>query len=394
MASPARLAACAFLASLLPSVAAEDYAAWQSLTYTNRPPARALASAVLQHTLADTSALGRYVWLFGGLDTSLGALNDLWRLDMQSGAWSSYAPHGPEPMARRGATLALSESRAAYLFGGETAGRVRLNDLFILHLGASAGATPFWENIVANVSGTMPSARSEHSATTASLLARTGEPNGLVVFGGVGATGVALDDLHALDYATLTWEALAPSGVRPQARKGHAACLVLNSILAVFGGSNPDVPVFFGDLHLYDIARNTWLQPAPTSSSLRPGGRDGHTMALLGETVYVFGGVNAQGEKLSDLWSFNVYAAVSGHLRWAQPVTMSVAPTPRWGHVSLPSLGVMTVLGGTGSTAASPQEARACESRSLGADSAPLSSRRGPQVALKFDCRSDRVTRD
>merc|ERR1719506_2967121 len=102
----------------------------------------------------------------------------------------------------------------------------------------------------------MPSARSEHSATGASLLARAGEPSGMLVFGGV---------------------------------------------------------------HLYDIARNTWIQPAPVSTSQRPGGRDGHVMAILGETAYVYGGVNAQGEKLSDLWSFNVYAAVSGYLRWTQP---------------------------------------------------------------------------
>ena len=39
-------------------------------------------------------------------------------------------------------------------------------------------------------------------------------------------------------------------------------------------------------------------------------------MVSIEDTVYIFGGVNARGEKLSDLWAFNAYAAVSGQLRW------------------------------------------------------------------------------
>jgi len=337
-----------FLLILLAQPArSEDYVQYVLQSQTNPPPGRALASAVMQHTVSTTAALGRYVWLFGGLDASLGALNDLWRLDLQTNIWTSQAPFGPEPIARRGASLVLSEQRTAYLFGGATAARVPLNDLFILHCGGGSGATPTWESITSNITGTMPVARTEHSATAAPLLDLGGEPPGMLLFGGHNSAGVALDDLHSLQFDTLTWRLLSPSGVTPQARKGHTTVLLLNSLLALYGGSNQEVPVFFSDVHILDIARSRWIQPVAVSTSNQPVGRDGHSMVAIDDTVYIFGGVNARGEKLSDLWSFNAYAAVSGQLRWTQPIAMSATPTARWGHIGLGSLGSMTVIGGS-----------------------------------------------
>ena len=123
----------------------EKYVQYAAVTQsTTMPQGRALASAVLQHTVASTAALGRYIWVFGGMDATLGALNDLWRLDMQTNTWAAQAPYGVPPSARRGAAMVLSEQRTAYLFGGETT-TVRLNDLFLLHCGGGLGARqPAW----------------------------------------------------------------------------------------------------------------------------------------------------------------------------------------------------------------------------------------------------------
>ena len=40
------------------------------------------------------------------------------------------------------------------------------------------------------------------------------------------------------DFDTSYWYKLAPTGSVPAARKGHSACLILGSMLAVFGGYN------------------------------------------------------------------------------------------------------------------------------------------------------------
>ena len=50
------------LALLLPALArSEDYVAFQALSNTNLPPARALSATVLQHTVSANAALGRCV---------------------------------------------------------------------------------------------------------------------------------------------------------------------------------------------------------------------------------------------------------------------------------------------------------------------------------------------
>ena len=227
------------LLSITAPAAAETYVQYSLQTHTNLPPSRALASAVLQHTVAETAALGRYAWLFGGLDATLGALNDLWRLNVQTGAWQEMLATGSSvPVARRGASLVLPEMSSAYLFGGEMATRQRLNDLFLLHLGPTASAGPVWEDISTNVTGTVPSKRTEHTATVSPLLSQPSSPLGMLVFGGLDASGSSLGDLYELEFGTLTWRTLSPIGISPQARKGHAACLLLNSLLVVSMGSD------------------------------------------------------------------------------------------------------------------------------------------------------------
>merc|ERR1719502_222910 len=109
------------------------------------------------------------MWLFGGLTSGLGALNDLWRLDLQTKAWTAQAPFGTAPVARSGATMVLS-SRSAYLFGGASTGNQVLSDLHLLHLGGGATTTPTWETITTNTTGTAPVSRMEHSATMCDLL--------------------------------------------------------------------------------------------------------------------------------------------------------------------------------------------------------------------------------
>ena len=338
------------LLTALPYASTESYVVYNPVTHTSAPPPRALGSAVLQHTVSNTAALGRYIWYFGGLNAALNPLNDLWRLDMQTNVWASQSPGGPEPIARRGASLVLAEQRNAYLFGGETGSRQKLNDLFVLRVGSGAGATPVWEDITTNATGVRPAARTEHTATIANLAMLPGSPHGMLLFGGKDGSGVALADLHAFTFSTMTWTTLGPTGVPPQARKGHTSALLLNSLLCIFGGSNEDVPIFYNDVRIYDMNRNTWMTPTVSTTTAAPDGRDGHSMIEISGKVYIYGGVNARGEKLSDLWSFNVFSAVAGQLRWSQPTAMSSVPPARWGHLGLASMGAMHIIGGNGAS--------------------------------------------
>ena len=220
-----------------------EYVAWHQRIYTNQPAARTLAPAVMQHTVSETASLGRYAWMFGGLDSQLGALNDLWKLNLLNGAWTEQIAGGTPPTARRGASLVLYEQRSAYLFGGEMASGVRCNDLWVLNV--AQGQTPAWTDLATNVTGDKPGVRTEHTAVYAPLLDQaSGAPNtappGMLIFGGLDVQGRSLDDLHELNLQTFMWSSRSPGGMLPQARKGHASCLILNTIMAISMGSNQE----------------------------------------------------------------------------------------------------------------------------------------------------------
>jgi N-acetylneuraminic acid mutarotase len=71
----------------------------------------------------------------------------------------------------------------------------------------------------------------------------------------------------------------------------------------VFGGRN-GVDMTAGsmdDLHAFDSATATWQLVAPAPGSAVPPARSYHTMTAAGGKLYVFGGCGASG-RLNDLW--------------------------------------------------------------------------------------------
>ena len=127
----------------------------------------------------------RYAWVFGGIDSSNGALNDLWMLDLQTGAWTERNADGATPAARRGASFVVLSQKVAYLYAGESASMVRWQDMFLLHLGSGSSTVPRWEAVVYPDLLTVPPARTEHTATVVPLFEKENDPLGMIVFGGM-----------------------------------------------------------------------------------------------------------------------------------------------------------------------------------------------------------------
>ena len=71
-------------------------------------------------------------------------------------------------------------------------------------------------------------------------------------------------DDNAVDEKTthaLTWQTPVRSGNPPAVRNGHTAD-VIDSKIYIFGGG--DKAELLADLHVYDVADSTWVQPPPT----------------------------------------------------------------------------------------------------------------------------------
>ena len=276
-----------------------------------------LASSWVQH-----SATGSTGWVFGG--------SQLLSCDLADGRWSTHWDTGTAiaPVATHGAGAVLSQSTSTvYVFGGYygTGAVYRVNHLHTLTWNTFDGSTRGQWALV-NATGDAPEARSGHTMTP--LLDEAGSTSGFLVYAGLSCpeapssscrTGAPLSDVHAFSFASASWRRLTPevataaaaaaaaaaapaaaaavavTAAAPAARHGHAASLLGGGLrlIAVFGGGDRSgqQPRVYGDLHLFDAAREAWVTPATVGEAPAP--RDGHSMCAVGGHVFVFGGVGA-----------------------------------------------------------------------------------------------------
>jgi len=95
-----------------------------------------------------------------------------------------------------------------------------------------------------------------------------------------------------------------------QRRAGHTTVLdPSTNSLFVLGGYNFGVPPM-NDFHRYSLASGgTWSTVPFTSEG--PIGRWGHASALIGRSIYVFGGMDSTGNELDDFWCYSIGIAYS-----------------------------------------------------------------------------------
>ncbi|KAJ3150914.1 hypothetical protein HDU89_002911 [Geranomyces variabilis] len=109
--------------------------------------------------------------------------------------------------------------------------------------------------------------------------------------------------------ATTAWHALAAAAADPHAplgRSSHSANVV-GDCLYVFGGENaPRVPID-ACLHVLDLNAKVWTVVEPTAEAPTP--RVGHSTAVIGDKIYLFGGRSgAEQAPLDDFYSFDTVA--------------------------------------------------------------------------------------
>lgn len=191
---------------------------------------------------------------------------------------------------------------------------------------------------VAKVTGAKPSGRYGH---TLNMLGPK-----VLVFGGQ-VEGFFFNDLVAFDLNTLghaspRWELINPvdGNESPPSRTNHIA-ITHNDKLYVFGGTNG--MEWFNDMWRFDPITRTWTMLK--CSGFVPQPREGHSAALVGDVIYVFGGRDVDGNDLGDLSAFKISTA-----RWFTFQNMGPGPSPRSGH-ALCSVGKrIYVVGGEGAS--------------------------------------------
>ena len=230
--------------------------------------------------------------MFGG-QSGVRFFNDVWEYKDPPDEWVPMSTTGDAPTPRAGASIGIETdfvrkpySNLLIVTHGHS-DREYFDDTFVLDL-----TTRAWREISP---ANRPPKRKGQAGT---FDARQGK---IFLFGGQDVAGNLLGDLWELDPAKRTWTKITPSGAQPSPRSNATLTYDYNGRLWLFGGETGSGAT--NELWMYDIASKQW---SLTDSSNKPSARSRHEFACAhdGEICYIFGGMDANGKALNDLWQF------------------------------------------------------------------------------------------
>jgi len=264
---------------------------WLKLDLQKVPPARYHHSAV---------EYGREVIIFGGRNESID-LNDVWRFDTDSTAWTEDE-YGGASIAGRNFHSAARVGEVLYVFGGSVEKIGETNELLAYNL-----TTKTWRAVRDHSSAGSPPAR--RGATLTPFHSELGPS--LILYGGSGTDGQSYNDVWQYLIGQDKWVLLsAVESGGPARRFGHTAISNATSNssteIVIFGGANlsPNGQViFYNDVWSLKLAgsTSTWSLVIP-EEAFGPGRRAGHVSFRARGESFVFGGFVQNVGLHNDLW--------------------------------------------------------------------------------------------
>jgi N-acetylneuraminic acid mutarotase len=184
-----------------------------------------------------------------------------------------------------------------------------------------------WQQITPT--GDIPTARQGHSMVSIDSL--------VYLFGGQDGSKSILNIIYSFDPNLQEWNEETPINTPPPPRHGHKA-IVRDGRMYVFFGTGDSGAM--DDIWQYDPSTKEWTQII-SSSTNNPVARYDHTTNLLGNMVWIMGGLDNDGNPLSDLWAYNFSSS-----QWEDyPDLMETALN---GHVAAQNNGRLYFFGGYG----------------------------------------------
>ncbi|KAJ8125079.1 hypothetical protein O1611_g8561 [Lasiodiplodia mahajangana] len=175
--------------------------------------------------------------------------------------------------------------------------------------------------------------------------------NAFIVYGGdtkIDESDVLDETLYLLNTSTRQWSRALPAGLRPSGRYGHSLNIV-GSKIYIFGGQVEGY--FMNDLSAFDLNQlqmpnNRWeilienTESGVSSTGKVPPARTNHSMITYNDKMYLFGGTNGF-QWFNDVWCYDPPTN-----KWAQLDCIGYIPSAREGHSAALIEDVMYIFGG------------------------------------------------
>lgn len=204
-----------------------------------------------------------------------------------------------------------------YVYGGVDIGEGRMNDLHRMNIENLEDLK--WEEIKS--SGASPEPVSGQSSIIVE--------NKLYMFGGENSRQQATNNLYILDLDQLKWEKRIfiendiPNMMGHTANYNH-----FDNSLIIFGGFAKGK--YLNTVYSYSIEKLYW-ELNETAQTELPEGRIYHSAVLAEDALYIYGGVNIDGNYLGDMWKFDLVSKLWEKILPANKGEDDI-PLPRCGH--------------------------------------------------------------
>lgn len=257
--------------------------------------------------------------------TSFGSSSRFFESGWDFSSWQRIGALNPPQ--KRGFHSSIVIDDKMFIIGGDSKDQTFFSDMFAFDL-----TTQTWEECKAK----LPSARTGHSCFY--------HHGYIYVLGGKNGSGY-LNECLRCPLATLaSWETFQSRGSTFQPRGAHASCIVQNRVF-VFGGirlkrrRDGSSFKYLQDLLCLDMNDRRWSRP--TTYGTAPAARAGHTMTVVGQKLYVYGG-RYQRAVLGDLYELDTRS-----MAWSKLRTSGDIPRVRAGHSMSYVFGHLVLWGGS-----------------------------------------------
>jgi N-acetylneuraminic acid mutarotase len=289
---------------------------WEKIEAPGQPPDRYRHSSVVIDT---------YLIIFGGVSATKRRYNEVSCFDLIRKLWFTVDIGGSIPCSRSFHQAAAIEG-AMYVFGGVTEGGKKLGDTYRL-------ITPSFAPSFQVISGE-PMEWIQLPANQQLFDARTGHVSFIsgstfFVFGGCGSDGKPSNKMYCLDLRTYIWQEVETYGDIPQPVTSAKAAVLGDSIF-LYGGAGEKKGVSFNELYHFAVNGMIWHRIPPLPMDEIPESRVDHSLTLVGEHLYLFGGLRRK-DLLNDCLAFSLQNRSWNVLK---PVSSAV-PCGRFGHTAV-----------------------------------------------------------
>eukprot|EP00112_Aurelia_sp_Birch-Aquarium-sp1_P017873 Seg4189.1 transcript_id=Seg4189.1/GoldUCD/mRNA.D3Y31 product="Kelch domain-containing protein 2" protein_id=Seg4189.1/GoldUCD/D3Y31 len=248
--------------------------------------------------------------------------NEIWCYDIEVSQWTRIGTKGDHPVTGISGAVSCVVGDSLILFGGFAQNFGRLDLVFELNL-----STLVWRNLSKEglIHGARPSKRDKfvcwvHQSQIA-YFGGFGYPpnsengvNGEFCYDeypiGAGFDGIGWNNfVCVLDLSNpeeFRWRYPDTGKMKPSPRAAHAGTKVSNKGY-VFGGRHKDERL--NDMFYLDLDKYKWSQVEYNSPA--PKGRSWNCLQSLSERkLFLFGGIDTEGDSLSDMWLFDTATCV------------------------------------------------------------------------------------